>query len=595
MEHYYPMIIAAVLLGCFLIYKELRRTNSARLLLRILAVVILVASLLFLIVPITKQTARTRDTKQLLLLTEGFSDTVGKHGTYFTLDSSILEKLGTGRVRYLPDLGYYLRAHPEVSGIKAYGYGLSADELSAVGKLGYKFEAPALPGGIQSVSWPKVLPASTALRVQGVYDNLAETPVQLILEGSGTKVDSLTIAAKQKSSFSLASRPKQLGKAIYHLIVKQGSKELTREKIPFKVIENEKVRVMVLASSPDFEFKFLRNWLFENKYPAYFRTRISKDKFSTDAVNLEGKQALSFSGSMLKQFDLVIADDEELAQLPATAVSILNNEVRNGLGLLVRINDGKPLSSFAKGFRLSGATDSITTTIAPVLTEGFTKLKAIPVNQPLFIAVNSANVSLVENTKGNILVSSRLYGTGKTAESTIGSTYNWVLSGSTPDYAQYWSQVINKIARKTEKPLSWKVMPQFPELMEQVSIAFQTSSKRSIPKVSINKEITSSQQHPLLPFYWQSKSWLKHTGWNQFKIDDYPAEDFFVYNPEDWASVKQYDRIANNQEYSRKSQLNTTSRQLRTEKITEDISKWWFLGLFLISIAFLWFETKILQ
>jgi hypothetical protein len=595
MEQHYPMIIAAVLLCCFLIYNELKRQNSARLLLRILAVVMLSASLLFLIVPITRQIARTRNTKKLLLLTKGFPTPLVQTQSYFTLDSSVLEAIGANQVKYLPDLAYYLRSHPEVSGVKAIGEGLTADELAQIGKLSYEFEAAPEAGGIQSISWSTTLPSSSPLKVQGIYVNKADTPVQLILEGSGTSVDSLTIAGKQTSNFNLSSRPKQLGKAIYHLLVKQGAKEMTREKIPFNIVESPKLRIMVLASSPDFEYKFLRNWLFENKYPAYFRTRISKDKFSTDAVNLKDKQALSFNGSMFRNFDLVIADDEELAQLPAAVKNRLNSEISSGLGLLIRMNDGKPLSTLAKAFRLSGTTDSITTSIVPVLTGASSKLKAIPVNQPLFVAADPEKVSLVENTKGNILLSSKLYGTGKIAAATIGSTYNWVLSGSTTDYAQYWSHVINKTARKVEKTLSWKVTPQFPGLTEQVSIAFQTSSKQPIPEVLINKAIKSTQQHPLLPFYWQTKSWLEHAGWNQLKIDDHPAEDFFVYNAADWASVKRYARIAINQEFSAKSQLNTESQVNQTETIREDVSKWWFFGISLISITFLWFETKILQ
>jgi acylphosphatase len=595
MDKLYPMIIAAILLCCFLIYKEFKRENKARLLLRILAVVLVVASLLFLIVPITQQSTRTRNPKKLLLVTPGFPNTLATNETYFTLDSSVLEALGASRVRYLPDLAYYLRSHPEVSAIKAFGYGLSADELAQIGKLSYEFEAAPEIGGVQSVSWPNVLPASTALNVQGIYDNRADASVQLILEGSGTKMDSLTIAAKEKTSFTLSSRPKQLGKAIYHLIVKQGSKELTREKVPFTIVESPKLRIMVLAASPDFEFKFLRNWLFENKYPAYFRTRISKEKFSTDAVNLKDKPASGFNGSMFKNFDLLIADDEELAALPATAKSILNTEVKNGLGLVVRINEAKPLSGFAKDFRLTGATDSITSTINPVLTGASAKLKAIPVNQPLFVGVTPEKVSLVENTKGNILVSSKLYGTGKVAASTIGSTYNWVLSGSTADYAQYWSYVINKTARKVEKTLSWKVKPLFPGLSEQVSLVFQTSSRQVLPAVLINKAAKSTQQHPLLPFYWQTKAWMEHAGWNTIKVDEHPAEDFFVYNPEEWTSVKQHDQVENNQKFSKRGQHNTEIQANRIYIIKEELSKWWFFGIFLISIAFLWFETKILQ
>jgi hypothetical protein len=588
------MIIAAVLLCCFLLFKEWKRENRGRLLLRMLAVVLLVASLLFLIVPLSYESAKTTNSKKLLLLTKGFANKLSKNESYYTQDSTVLEELGSNRVKYLPDLNYYLRLHPEVSGLQVFGHGLSSDELKSLPEISYAFEGSPNPG-IQSVSWPDELPSSAALNVQGVYENKADAPVQLLLEGAGSKLDSVTIAANQKSGFSLSSRPKQSGKAIYHLIVMQGTKELANEKIPFNITESPKVKVMVLASSPDFEFKFLRNWLFENKYPAYFRTRISKDKFSTDQLNSAGKQAEDFNPSMFKNFDLLVADDEELAQLSPAAKANLNTAISSGMGLLVRINEGKPVSSFAKAFRIKDAADSITTSIVPVLSGEGNKLKAIPVSQPLFVEPDPGKLSLVENTKGNILLSSRLYGAGTLAASTVASTYNWLLSGATADYARYWSHVINKTARKVEKKLSWQVKPQFPVSDEPVSIGFQTKSDKALPEFTVNQTNQTLQQHPMLPFYWQGSARLDHTGWNAFKIDDQPADAFFVYKPGDWSSVKTSETMAENQEFARNSSNRTETQVNRTEMKTQQLSKWWFFALFLISISFLWFETKLLQ
>jgi hypothetical protein len=595
MEKFYPMIIAAVLLCCYLIFKEWKRENRVRQLLRILAVILLVASLLFLIIPITRQSTKTTNSKQLQLLTKGFANKLLKNESYFTLDSSVLEELGPKQVKYLPDLSYYLRSHADVAGLKVFGYGLGSDELANLSNLSYAFKPATDAGGIQTVSWPNVLPATAALNVQGVYENKAGGPIQLVLEGAGSRLDSLTIAVNQKTTFNLSTRPKQFGKAIYHLIVKQGSKQLKTEKIPFTIIEKAKVKIMVLAASPDFEFKFLRNWLLENKYPAYFRTRISKDKFSTDAVNMAGKQSKNFSPSIFKDFDLVIADDEELAELSPAARISLNSEISNGMGLLVRLNEAKPISSFAKGFRMNATADSIPTSIALVLTGELTKLKAVPINQPFFVAADPDKAVLIESVKGSIFLSSKLYGTGTVAASTISSTYNWQLSGATGDYAQYWSHVINKIARKEQQLLSWRVNPQFPVVAERASITFQTKSDKPLPQFSVNKEVKSTQQHPLLPFSWQSSAWLDHPGWTEFKVDDQPAEEFFVYKPEDWTSVKIRYLQVKNEEFARNSSKKTAIQINNSFIVKEEVSKWWFFVLFLISICFLWFETKLLQ
>jgi hypothetical protein len=595
MENFYPMITAAVLLCCFLIYKEWNRENRSRRLLRILAIVLLTASLLFLILPITTTSTKTSDTKKLLLLSPGFTNQVQSQESYYTLDSSVLEALGPKRVKYLPDLAYYLRAHPEVTGLRVFGGGLNNDDLLKIGDLSYEFEPAPDAGGIISVSWPHIIPASSALNVQGVYDNKADQAVRLILEGAGSRFDSVTIAKNQKASFNLTSRPKQLGKAIYHLQVKQGEQVLQTEKVPFQIVETPKVKVLVLAASPDFEYKFLRNWFFESKIPAYFRTRISKDKFSIDAVNMAGTKATAFSASMFKDFDLILADDEELAGLSPAAKGSLNTAVSNGAGLLVRVTENKLQSSFAKNFRVSAATDTITSTLVPVLSGEARKLKALPVSQPLFISTNPEQVGLVESLKGNILLSTKLYGQGKVSASTIGSTYNWALSGSKSDYAQYWSYVINKTARQTEQTLSWQVKPQFPSPEERTEIYFQTKLVKAIPGFTVNKEIESTQQHQLLPFYWQSTAWLNHPGWNNFKIEDKASEEFFVYGTKDWNSVKIAEITKKNKEFASKHRINTQNSEKRIDQVSEEVSRWWFFALFLISAGFLWFETKILQ
>lgn len=589
------MIVAAVLLCSFLIYKEWKRQNRARLLLRILSIILLVGSLLFLVIPITYQFTRTTNTKKLLLLTKGFENKLSKTERYFTLDSSVLQQVGSKRVKYLPDLPYYLRTHPEVSGLNVFGYGLSSDDLSNLRELSYEFQAAPEPSGFISVSWPNQVPLSSALNVQGVYDNKGNTPIQLLLEGAGSRLDSTTIAASQKTSFSLSTRPQQLGNAIYHLTVKRDDKQLTTEKIPFRTIEVPKMRIMVLASSPDFEFKFLRNWLFEDKYPAYFRTRISKDKFSTEQLNTAAKQAENFHASMFKEFDLIIADDEELAALPPSERATLNSRVSDGMGLLLRISEAKPVSSFGKLFLINAAVDSITTSIVPVITGDANKLKAIPASQPLFVEADPAKVSLVENAKGKILISSKLYGTGKIAATTISSTYSWMLAGASADYAKYWSHIINKTARKIEKKLIWQVKPQFPVTKEQGSIAFQTKTGSVLPKFTINKELRSTQQHPLLPFYWQSFGKMDHPGWNEFKVDDHASEEFFVYKPEDWTTVKLHGRLTENTAFAGCHNKDNTKQVDLTEKVTEEVSKWWFFGLFLISISFLWLEAKLLH
>lgn len=592
MENFYPIFLITILFCCFLIYQEIIRENKARRLLRVVAVIFLCLALLFLIVPLRIQSTSINNSTKLVLLTKGASKKDLKNDVYFSLDSSVLNEFGSSRIKYLPDLSYYLRAHPEVSTLKVYGYGLNSQELKNLESLHFEFEAPAQPDGIRSVSWPAVLSSSAALTIQGVFVNGSKNPVKLVLEGAGSRLDSLTIPTNSRQNFSLKAWPKQLGKAIYHLIAEQEDKQILAEDIPFKVIERPKLKILALSSSPDFEFKFLRNWLFENGYPAYFRTRISKDKFSTDISNFKIKAPASVSPSMLKGFDFVIADDEELAALSPGLRTALSAEVEKGLGLLVRVGEGKSISSFAKEFAIYPARDSLSESTIPVLKPESQQLAAIPLKEPLYIKPDHQELALVQNVKGSVLLSSKLDGIGLISVSTIGTTYNWVLSGKKDDYNQFWSYVINKVGRKTNDKLNWQVSPQFPIESEPASITFYMQSERPLPTLKVSNQIAPIKQHPLLPFYWQSSSLQTHSGWNQLMINNQPTGEFFVYKPKDWNSVQINNRIEENTILALKSFKGKQSQHPRLDTFHTEISKWWFFVLFMFSAAFLWLEAK---
>jgi hypothetical protein len=595
MEKFYPMIIAVALLTCFLLYMEVKRANKARLPLRLLAILLLAASFLFLVVPVQVQSSKTIIPGKLLLLTPGYPESPKKNVRYFTLDSAVFRELGPTRVTYIPELGYYLRIHPEISGLQVSGNGLSAAELKQVGDRSYEFKPATAAGGVLSVSWPDKLPSSSLLQVEGRFENTKDTPVKLVLEGLGTRMDSVVISPKQKLSFKLSCRPKQVGRAIYHLLVNEGAEEVGREPIPFTVYEPVKLKVMVLAGAPDFEDKFMRNWLLENHYLAYFRTRISKDKFSVDAVNVPGSQVPAFSASMFAKYDLLIADDEELAALPGAMQSRLRAAVSSGTGLLVRLADDKPKSVFAKGFRVQNSNDSISSSVVAVISGEGMKLKPVPVNRQAYISPAAEQVPVIENFSGKILLSNTMLGRGRIAASTLHTTYNWILSGASADYGLYWSAVINKTSREAEKVLSWSVSPQLPAVGEELALSFQTQSDSSLPRVLLNQKAIAVQQHPMLPFFWQSLAWPERSGWNEFKIGDKPAEAFYVYGVRDWNSVKRQERIQRNQELALKNKKYAIEKEIRTEISVEAINRWWFFGVFLLAAAFLWFETKILQ
>lgn len=594
MENQFAYILAVLLVGAFLIYQELKRTNKARMVFRVLAVIVAAASLLFMIIPIKYTDEKTTDSKVIAFLTPGVNISNLPDEVYYTSDSAILQQHGKLQISYMPDLLYHLQQHPEISGVKLYGYGLDVQVLNKLQDVKVTFHPSAAPGGIVSSSWPNIVPASEIFMVQGMYRNTGDKAVNLVLEGLGTRLDSVEIAAGKQLAFSLQCLPRQTGRAVYQLVARQNNENIETEPVPFQVVDRPKTKVLVLASFPDFEYKFLRNWLLENKYPALFRTRVSKDKFSTEQVNLDVNESTVISAATFKKYDLVIADDEELARLGAVSAA-LNPQIAAGLGLIVRLNEQKSLSAFSRNFNITGTTDSITTTFVPVLTESRQHLKSLPVSQPLYLSANSSQKRMVEDQKGKVLVTTATRGSGRITATAIAPTYNWVLNGENAAYASYWSQLINQTSRKTSDDFYWKADPVKPTLNSQVALTFQSSPKQALPELNINGREISVQQHLSLPFYWQATFWPNQKGWNEFRVSPGARQAIYVYDHTNWSSVEANRLIEKTTAFVKNQNKQAADSEKQITILEKSVTKWLFLSLFLISMVFLWFETKILQ
>jgi hypothetical protein len=593
MENNYLLIAAVFFLFCFLLYQEIKRANRDRLLFRIAAVSLASFALLFLLVPLTYKIEKNTANNELLLLTAGASQTLTSEH-YFTNDSSVLRKYGVKQVSYLPDLAYYLRAHPEINHLKVYGYGLNTAELGQLKTYQYDFHPAASPAGISSISWPAGLKESDALTLQGTYNNISATPVKLLLEGLGSRLDSVVIKAAGKIPFTLQAQPKQLGKAVYQLSVVKERDTLEKEEIPFQVRTMEKTKILVLSSFPDFEYKFLKNWLFENNYQVIFRTRISKDKFSEDQLNMQALNSSVLTLSLLQQFDLVIADDEELASLSPGATAVLRTAIGNGLGLLIRLNTLTSISSLARSFKTYAATDSSAHSFSPVLAEGEKPLKPLLITQAFYIQEAQNAELLVKNPSGKSVLSTLAYGNGKITATALASTYNWMLTGQKNDYARFWSHVIRKTVKKQELTNLLATHPDLPIAGEQLSLLFETDRNDSIPLFKVNQTKVSPLQHTILPFSWKAAYWPDHAGWNAVQWNSGEQAEFYVYPEGSWKAVATENRLMQNLSHPKNRSTATVPFDVTIETQEKEVSKWWFCLLFLLAAAYLWFETKLL-
>jgi hypothetical protein len=592
MEFKYIAILAGLLLMAFLIYKEVRRANQARLAWRILASILAVVCFVLLIVPIKYETHVQQNADEVILLTQGTNlDSVAKlKGKKYALPSVDLKNT---KAITIPNLSYFLKSNPNIQKLKIYGYGLSAAELEDLKGYQIVFHPSTNPSGIISANWPAKLKTSESLQVQGTYQNSGSETVKLLLKGLGKTVDSTSIEAKSNKSFSFKTNPKQTGKAVYELIVLQKKDTLTKEPVPVQVGDQAPMKVLILASFPDFEYKFLKNWLYENQYPLAFRSQISKNKYASDFLNMDSFNLNQTSAASLKKFDILIIDEEELAAISPGERASIHLAVKNGMGLLIRVTNVKASTTLSGRFSRFESPALKGKPLNLMLEEDHFKFNPLPLEQALFLKANQSDQPLIVDGSGKTVVNSSISGYGKVLVSTLSSTYNWLLSGQKTDYTTYWSKLLANAARKRNDILAVNIIPQFPVVNQKTRIITDLAESAKNPTLKIDSVQLSPRQNMELPFQWDAFYWPQKAGWTNLQVNQ-TIEPIYIYQKTDWLALKNQQILNDTRQFIKN--LNTTKAKSNiTDTIIEnEVSVWWFFTGFLFACAFLWYESRIL-
>jgi hypothetical protein len=188
MNKSYIIISALILLG-FILFKEIRRKNKANLILRVTAVCFAVIALIFIAIPITYQKkADFKEENAAALITEGFQkDRLEKFKNIaaFTTNPDIAK--GFRSVKLIPDLESFLAMNQQYSKFHVLGYGLNAQELELMEGKELLFHPSALPSGLQSVHWSNTIKSGVQLVLSGNYLNTVDKPIKIILNGNLAK------------------------------------------------------------------------------------------------------------------------------------------------------------------------------------------------------------------------------------------------------------------------------------------------------------------------------------------------------------------------------------------------------------------------
>lgn len=408
---------------------------------------------------------------------------------------------------------------------------------------------------------------------------------------TGAAAAPISTSLKGRKSFGLSTSPKLLGKSIYSLIALSGKDTLASEKIPVIIEEKKPLRILMLSSSPDFESKFLKNWLYAEQYALAIRTTISKGKFSSEFLNTERANLNRVSPALLESFDILIGDITALSELGAAENSAILTQLSKGMGILIIADQPGGGGFFRRAFnvRQNRAIDQKNLSLN---WNGQTSKKAsAPSDTALEIVSRPGEQALVRDNKNHILVSSKLYGSGRMIISTLTDTYTWMLGNNQAEYSSYWSHILEKAARKTEVKESWAISDQFPVINSPVLLSLE-SPANDLPEALVSDIPLSFTQDPVQSYRWTARFWPAESGWQAIRSANGESW-WYVFDENDWLSARGAERIKNTARFASESKTigPKAAGVVRTYNYT--VPAIWFYLLFLMGCGYLWLERKL--
>lgn len=594
MKQQYIVFIICVILAAATIWREVQRERKSNLLLRIVAVLIAIAALACMILPVSYQSSiDVNNEHSAVLLTEGYHiDSISHINTkIYTLSRSV--KAAYPKAVLIGGVEELSQAKPVVTHLKVYGYGLDPDQLKQLNNFPITFNTAGIPEGISAVSWNANIKAGEPLHVQGTYTNSGQM-VKLVLKGLGTTIDSTFIDDHKTADFNLVATPKHEGRAVFKLLAIRNTDTLENGSIPFEISPVKPLKVLILASAPDFENNFLKNWLTAKGYGVAVRNMISKDKFSQDFVNIAQQSLQHITASTLAQFDVLLSDLDLFKTLNLTEGAAIKQQVeQRGLGIIVRADSTNSSDFWLQRNFPSAKASSQGQVVTSLVVQNQAGSKAKLLIDPVYITYHNYTQPLVSDPQGHILASSALAGSGRVVFTTLNNTHSLMLSGDEGSYTALWSALITRAARRTTVNEQWLVKTPMPGVNTLTDL--QLESPVPGQAVKVNQDDIPFSSIPELPYALKVSYWPHHAGWQQVQQSSGAPKWWFVYPANEWVTLKRLNRLNDTRKYAAKFNNNLTVTKQIHQKVSIAIPKIYFYVLLLAACIYLWVEAKFLS
>lgn len=416
--------------------------------------------------------------------------------------------------------------------------------------------------------------------IEGTFNGSKGTILSLF--GPGGIEDSVILRKNGSNSFSLSLTPKLSGKFIYQLRSKSED-SLRTDHIPVEVHDVRKLNVLMLQQFPSSETRALKNFLADNGHGVVLRNRVSKDFYRYEFGNHAAVRIDKINSDLLNDFDLLILNTNDLESLSSTEISLLDQSVKDGLGLIILLEkpiDEKKLKPFLNIAFRKAANDTIHFKFRSVEPQ---ILQTIPVT-----IESSSNIEATLSNPTSTLSGYQFSGFGKVGFQSLRETYSFLLKGLPSVYSEIWTPLVERTARMENKPYKISLTDSGPFYSDE-PVTFQIISGEEKPDVEIDHIPLALTEDVLIDNIWYGKFWAGSPGWHQLLVQqDSTTLNFYVFRHGENASPSLTKQIDINARYA-SNQLGSFTSITETQKI----SIWIFFALFLLASGYLWLEPKL--
>ena len=477
------------------------------------------------------------------------------------------------------------------------GNGLAIHECQNLEKFNIRLLLNETITGITDIEYPTHISVNSPISISGQYSNYSEQVHHLSLEQSGINDKKTIVLPPQKqTNFAFTYTPPQAGNFVYHLIVKDSLQTvIQKEPLAIEVKESDLLKVLLLQNAPNFEQKYLKNWLASEKHKVYIRNSISKEKYQYDFLNTKRFNWSNLTSTFLEQIDLLLVDVSSFQKLSSTEKKRLSNAIQEGLSILFfannidELNALKSQTKLLKDFRFQRHKKDQTDIR---LNATKTTLNTIDAS-----IRNRSNITpILQDIYGQNLVAFDRQGLGKVGVSTIKETYPIILQGKQQTHTQLWTKILQDFAQESIRQNQWN-SPQTPLIFPNEPTALQLYTNEVIPLPEVYRQDSLVGDFPLaqdlyLPEKWSGLYWFDTVGWHELSTqENLDEQPFYVFAPTDWQALRLTQQIEQFQDWHKKQKAQSIATVPSFKSVLIPLY-WWYL-LLLVSLGLLWLVGKL--